>query len=107
MDSGGQRHINFKNLQMHGEYYTALQTAENEGMDHHTDLVRGGRTQHEDGTVLTDAESGYPHKQPRSNATQIQKDSYKKIDALHTHTRYYATLPEHGVSTLQPHEPRE
>jgi hypothetical protein len=107
MDASGQRQINTKNLEDHGKYFSALQTAENEGLDHHTYLVRGGRSQHKDGTPFKDTETGFAHKQPKSNAAPAQKEAYINTDAAHTHTRYYGTTADHGVRVLKASEPIE
>jgi hypothetical protein len=106
-DSAGTQHINNKNLMDHGKFFTALQTAEKEGLDHHTYLVRGGRSQHSDGSVFSDKETGYTHKQPKSNAADAQKKAYMDTDALHTKTRYYGTNADHGVRVLNDNEPSE
>ena len=107
MNSSGGRQINAANMKNHGSFYTALSTAEHEGLDHHTYLVRGGRSMHPDGKVFSDNETGYAHKQPKSNASQAQKDAYISTDAAHTATRYYATQPSHGIRHLKDHEPDE
>ncbi len=111
-DEDGNRHINHKNSELHSKFFRALQAANEEGLDHHTYLVRGGRQVDEDGNV----KRGNPsienvHKQPRSHEDST---NYTRVDNRHTHTRFYKLNNDmfeknsyHKIRELMDGEPEE
>jgi len=106
-DSHGNRHLNDSNIEKHQELYDTMKKADEEKLDHHTYLVKGGRNTRKDEKTgeevpFGNKDKGISAKQPKSNATPESRASFLRADSSHKKTRYHSTV---GERFLEDHEP--